>query len=1181
MFPITRVFVNRPTLAVVALLLILLCGGIAAKTIVQQQFPNVDIPTISVRLSYPGGSPSEIRDAIVRPIEDAIAGAPNIDHLNTTIPQRQATISVAFTLASDKTTDLVEIQRRVQVARAVLPTDLARAERSASFDPSEPTVVSLRVTASGLSAGDLSALVTNQLIPAMEQISGVANVNSNGTVTPAIEVQVDPSRLSAEGLTFADLTTAISANNVRAPGGIAYGPDRETQIDVRGDLLDADAVAALPVNATIGVTGNVKLAGPGGAAPACPDSSATPAPSDVTADVASTSSLNPWSVAKRYLHVSDIASVGNGYERKRVYAYTNGTTGINLNVQKATGASEIGTSNAVLDALPGLLKNFPQIDIQVVNVQADYTEQQIESVERTLVEGVIVTGIAMLFFLRSWRNAIVVMLAIPASLLVTLCVARLLNFTIDTDSLLAMTLIVGILVDDSIVVLENIERHFESGDPPRSAAIVGRTEIGAAAVVITMVDVVVFLPIAFLPGMVGRYLSEFAVVVVIATLTSLAVSFTITPALAGSWSLYSRWKPWKIVDGFTRGFDRARAFYVDRVLRWSFRHPIVVMAISAGLTIASLTLIPLGGVGFEFIPRVDRGQIFVQATFPNGTPLTTTRQAIAKLSGEIARMPEVRRVVGTAGAYASGFGGQIAEGSVGQLQVFLNATDTAVTEPLSIKLGKQLSGEYPTAQIVAIPATGTGGGNSQPIDEIITSADDDPAPYAQQVYDALKSTPGATHVLSSVTSGAPQLDVLFDREKARALDVQIATAAAAVRSGFGGSTPAQINTPFGAEYIQVIEPQSLQTTVAGITELPVRTQSGSVIHVGDIASFRLDPNAPLLTRVNRQTVVHVSANITPGASLSNVQRAFQAKLRDLDLPTSVQIGANRGGSQQNLSDTIGGVGAALTLSFVLVYLIMVALYDNYRLPFIIMFAVPVAAVGALGSLWLTGQTLNLFSMIGTVMLVGLVSKNGILLVEFAAKHVALGADRVSAIRLAARGALPSHHHDFRRDDHGHVADGARAGSGFGLAQVARHRRHRRIDELAVADARARPRHLRSSGAASATPGRRAVTARHAARRRHHPLGSLRCHRPASSSNAPRSSPSSARWSRSRASSPARIWWSSSSPAATCRRSKSWSPTLAPRRPRCATRSCVRSKTKWRALPTCKTSRRRSNPVRRR
>ena len=304
-----------------------------------------------------------------------------------------------------------------------------------------------------------------------------------------------------------------------------------------------------------------------------------------------------------------------------------------------------------MNALPAIKSSYPALDFQLLNNQAAYTKQQIWSVFHTLIEAILITAVVMLFFLRSWRNSIVVLIAIPASLCVTLTAMRIVNFTIDTVSLLAMTLIIGILVDDSIVVLENIERHYENGDVPWDAAIKGRTQIGPAAIVITLVDVVVFLPIAFLPGTVGRFLSEFALVVVVATLTSLCVSFTITPSLAGNWSLLSDWKAPRPIESFARGFERLRQWYSRRALPWALRRPLLVFGVSGAAVAGSILLIPLGVVGFEFIPPVDRGEIFVQLTYPTGTPLATVNSAIAAIDQRFSKLTDVDSLTALAGGH--------------------------------------------------------------------------------------------------------------------------------------------------------------------------------------------------------------------------------------------------------------------------------------------------------------------------------------------------------------------------------------------------------------------------------------------------------------------------------------------------------------------------------------------------
>ncbi len=723
----TRLFVLRPALVFVSLALIAVAGAIALMTIVQQQFPNIDFPTISVRASYPGGSTTEIRDAVVRPIEDAIAGAPDLDHINTTVQQGQATISAVFSLNSNKTTDLVQVQRRLLVAQSQLPSDMP-APTVGTFDPAEATILTIGLSSPSLTAGELSAIVTNNIVPDLEQVDGVSNVNVGGLVTPAIEVTVNPYSLVASGLTLNDIVSTISENNEREPGGIAYLPNHETTIDVRGDVSNAATVADLPVfasspftstfgnasynepalpgspgapasssssTASAGATialpspaaqssaspaasaaavapANVVTAAPivssspmpspsasasasptpaampNLAASAIAQSSATaaataaPAPAQSTTSVASggsssyagpvLSSLNPWSTSARLIRIGDVAAVTDSFEPQRQYSYVGTVPTISLSIQKATGASEVTAAQNVMQALPAIERTYPEMDFRILNDQASYTKQQIWGVFHTLIEAIAITAIVMLFFLRSWRNAVVVLIAIPASLCVTLAAMKLVNFTIDTVSLLAMTLIIGILVDDSIVVLENVERHHENGEPPKEAAIKGRTQIGPAAVVITLVDVVVFLPIAFLPGTVGKFLSEFALVVVVATLTSLCISFTVTPALAGNWSLLSRWKAPKPIERFADGFENLRKWYAHRALPWALQRPVPVVTVSGLAVIFAVLLVPLGAVGFEFMPPVDRGEIFVQTTYPTGTPLTTVNAAIAALA---------------------------------------------------------------------------------------------------------------------------------------------------------------------------------------------------------------------------------------------------------------------------------------------------------------------------------------------------------------------------------------------------------------------------------------------------------------------------------------------------------------------------------------------------------------------
>jgi HAE1 family hydrophobic/amphiphilic exporter-1 len=608
---LTRLFVKRPTLVTVFLALVLLAGSISSSLLVKQQLPNSDEPSIQVLLTYSGASTSEMRDAIVRPLEDQIAGSPDLAYISTSIEPGQASIVAVFSLTSDQNTDLVQVQGRVENSLHQLPSDLPTPQISI-YNPAEAVVVSLAASSKTLSLGALSAIVTNTIVPAIEQVPGISFVQENGSVTASIQVNVSPSKLQSSGFTLTDVINAIANNNVRAPGGIVYEPDRETNIDIRGDIQDVPTV------------GNLLLG------------------NSTTASGSSSSSVYPWNASARLYKVSDVSNISDSYQTQRNFAYTGGTPTIELDVQKAAGSSEITASNAVLAELPALRAQYPDITFTVLNVQSTYTGELLTGVVRTLFEGILFTAIVMLFFLRSWRKAIVVMISVPASFLVTLTAMQLLGFTLDTISLLAMTLMIGILVDDSIVVLENISRHHDDGEGPEDAAVNGLTEIGVATIVITLVIVVVFLPLSFLPGSVGLFLREFGMVVAVATLTSLFVSFAVTPALAGRWALFSDWKPWPIVDSFTHHFDRARTWYTSRALPWALNNRKLVVVISFASLVLALLLIPIGLIGFEYIPPIDRGEMFVTLNFPTGTPLTTTNAAVLKAEKIVDAISDLR-----------------------------------------------------------------------------------------------------------------------------------------------------------------------------------------------------------------------------------------------------------------------------------------------------------------------------------------------------------------------------------------------------------------------------------------------------------------------------------------------------------------------------------------------------------
>jgi HAE1 family hydrophobic/amphiphilic exporter-1 len=983
MFSLTRLFIKRPTLDFVLVSLMLFAGVVSTATIVKELFPDVSQPTVTISVEYNGASVTEMRDSIVQPIEQNLAGTPDLQTINAVVQQGRASITGIFDLQSDTATDLALTNKAVQAAAKYLPTNLTPPTVNLQ-DPTQSVVVTIALYSQKLSLSKLALYATNVIAPRLEQVPGISFVNVGGVVTPAYEVVVDPAKLTANGLTINDVIATLQADNQRVPGGYAYETNRQTTIDIRGDIQNLDSVRNLAIIKPSGSPGTLASQ-----------------VENLTGGLSSLAgAVNPWTASNSVVRIEDVATVTDAYEPRLQFAHVSGKPALFMQVQKASTGSEVDASNNVIKVLPEIQRQFPEIAFRVIHVQSKFTGQQIDAVVRTLSEAILLTGLAMMFFLRSWRSAIVVCVSIPTSLAIAVTAMKLLHLTIDTVSLLGMSLVIGILVDDSTVVLENIERHFtELKEPPEEAAIHGREEIGAAAVVITLVDVVVFLPIAFIQGQVGRQIAEFAIVVVISTLTSLFVSFTVTPTLAGLWSLKSHWNPPKIVDAFGDRFDDLRNWYTGKTLPWALKHGKLVAALCALSFVGAIGLVALGFVGEEYIPPVDRGEIYVQVVYPIGTPITTVEKGVFGLEKKILDAKDVFANTAVAGAYSAAFGGFVSQSNVGQVHVWLKDEHQRSTSYWVTQLEKVANDYLPSnVQAYVVPATGTQAGNSQPIDLLVSDlTGGDPTDYAQRVMDLLKTVPGATSVNSSGTQRAPEISVQFDREKAQALGVDLGQAAQAAGAAFGGNVATQFETSQGLEQVQVIYPDSYQTSILALKSIPIRSSNGSIVYLGDIARFVSTPTPPLMTRSNRNTVVHVDANYSSSSSLSAVEAGLMKRLPSLHLPPNVSVKPAPLGQQDFMHQTLVGMGVSMIVSIILVYLLMVALYNSYISPLIIIFSVPVAAIGAVSALLLTHKSLNLFSLIGTILLIGIASKNGILLVDYANTLRSRGVEKLDAI----------------------------------------------------------------------------------------------------------------------------------------------------------------------------------------
>src|SRR5579864_7412854 len=536
-----------PTIVTLFFIAIALFGFVAYRSMGQNIDPNVQIPVVSIQAFYPGASPQEMERLVVRPIEDQIQNIAHLDHVDARVDEGTAGIIVEFKLGTDVNFAATDVQQAVDQARINLPSDLNPPIVSKNDVNGDPIIIE-GVTTTTLAPEALADLINNEIVPFLRGVKGVGGVSAGGTYDRQVTIQPDLGRVQALGATLNDVVDAVSRGNVSFPGGRLDQPFQEATVGVRADITQPAQIARLPLAIPATMSG--------------------------------------------MLRVGDVATVLDAYQDHRIASSLDGRDAIVLQVSKDADADTKSTTGAIRDAFTQLQAKYPQMHFIELNANYDFMHDSINGVLQNLFEGILLTALVLLFFLHVWRSALVVMISIPSSLLATFFVMWTLGFTIDVLSLMGLSLTVGILVDDSIVVIENITRHRAMGKPADEAAITGRTEIGAAAIAITLVDVVVFTPIAFMGGIVGEFLREYALVIVVATLFSLLVSFTLTPLLAARWALRRRPKdPTKVIEtrgpsltamlsgpvgAFARWFEGVRRAYHDVALPWAMKHPFIV-----------------------------------------------------------------------------------------------------------------------------------------------------------------------------------------------------------------------------------------------------------------------------------------------------------------------------------------------------------------------------------------------------------------------------------------------------------------------------------------------------------------------------------------------------------------------------------------------------------------------------
>lgn len=922
---------------------LLVMGVISYQSLPVQELPNVSFPFVVVVINYPGASPEDMEQLVTQPVENAVYGVSGIQQVNGFAGAGVSRVSMQFANGTDvgvAANDVAQVVNRIQRS---LPAGI-QSPSIFKANPNAQPIVAIAI--SGGQLVDLYSTATNVMYPAFQEVPGVAQVNVQGGLVPQVNVVIKPDVLEAYGISVSQVTQALQQQNVSVPGGSTTEAGQSRTI-----RTDAYFQTAAELNKLVVVSR------PGGL--------------PVTLD--------------------QIATVQQGYAPITQQTHLNGKDAVVLEITAQSGANIVQVDNGIKAQLAKLRRQLPpSYGVTILNDSTVYTHESIQAVEDDLALAVILPAIVLLLFLHRPRNTIIVVLAIPISLISTFTVMYFLNFNLDLISLLALSLMTGILVDDSIVVLENINRHLAMGKSPVRAALEGRAEIGLAAVAITLTDVVVYGPVAFTQGLIGQIFREFGLTIVIATLFSLFVSFTITPLLASRWlkepldeehlANIVGGNPWtRFTVAWERGYGKLQRFYGRAIHGGLRRRPLVILVGVAALAL-SVAFIPLGWVGTEFVPQEDNSLFNVSISFANGTPLTRSIAVTNALDQQIRAIPGVVQTYSTAGQRGGFFGGG---GSGGRIAVDL--VPVGQRGPIDEYLTKvrALGRQYNDAVINTSVESALGiGGGSRGASVVILGPDilqlDQ---IAGQVTDVVRRLPGVVEVQNQATQSLPELGVQIDRAKAAELGITAQQIGSTISTLIAGSSVSNL-TPNGASVLTPIVltvADSATITPIQIEQLPLTTSSGGVVRLGDVAHVAPTTEPAQINDQNRQLQVSVSVT-TFGVPLGTVASEIAQAMQQIALPNGYSF--TFGGAVQQQTQVFQPLQAAFALSILLVYMLTAALYESLLYPLAVLLSLPLATVGAFGALALTNNTLNLYSFMGLIMLIGLVAKNAILLVDF-------------------------------------------------------------------------------------------------------------------------------------------------------------------------------------------------------
>ena len=963
-----KLSIKRPSVLIVMLSLLLLGGFYSYKLLNYELIPKFEINVVTISTIYPGASPSEIESTVTKKIEDGVSALENIKKIQSYSYESLSVVVVQLTNDANVDNTLNEAQRKINAIRANLPID-AKEPSLSKFSLSDLPIVSIGVT-SKLSSQELYDLVDRKIQPELSRVPGVAQVNIIGGRKREIRVNVDAKKLEGYGLSIGQVQQLIAASNMEIPAGKIKTRENSTSIRLLGKIQDVEQLRNLTLASQNGVE----------------------------------------------IRLSDVADVQDTEEEAEKIARIDQENTLLLQVLKQTDANAVSVSELVRKKMEQIEQTYKNEGVKMLLAEdtSEFTLHAANSVMFDLVLAIVLVAVVMFFFLHSLRNALIVMVSIPTSLIAAFIGMYFFGFTLNLMSLVALSLVVGILVDDAIVVLENIHRHMEMGKNKVRAAFDGSKEIVLTVMAITLVIVVVFVPISIGNSIVVNIVREFCMTVAIATMLSLLMSFTVVPWLYSRLGKLEHANPnsvlGKIAIGFESYLKRFTQFFSD-LLVWVFANKWKTIILVFFLFIGSCSLIPTGFIGAEFMPNMDRGKFLVQFELNKDASLEQTNFITQKAENYLRNLkvkgtnkPLVESMITTVGQSTSGMGSTQATAYKSEIQLTLidKKERSESTNVIAAKLKRELSQYLVDAKVKTVPV-GMMGAEQAPIALVVTSDNVEAAQqYAEKAAGLLKTIDGATEIKLTSEAGNPEINVELDRDKMTLLGLNVATVGTTMRTAFNGNDDSKFRTGDSEYDINILFQEGNRQSIDDIENMTFINAMGQQIKLSQFATINYASGPTQLERYDKSPSVTVQAQ-TVGRPTGTVVSEWKTKLETLQKPNNVHFVF--AGDQEMQDEGFGTIFVSLFAAILLVYMVMVVLYDSFSRPFVVLFSIPLSFIGALIALALANMSLNIFTLLGMIMLIGLVAKNAIMLVDFANHRKQEGEDTITALIQANHARL--------------------------------------------------------------------------------------------------------------------------------------------------------------------------------